>query len=46
MARNACTEIILAQTLEPLTGQGGFLAFGEYLKGMKLRERVSQHLPA
>ena len=46
MVRNDLTGIRLKQTFEPLTGQGGFLAFGEYLRGMKLRERVATHLPA
>ena len=46
MVRNDLTGIKLKQTFEPLTGQGGFLAFGEYLRGMKLRERVATHLPA
>jgi hypothetical protein len=46
MVRNACTGIKLGQTDEPLTGQGGYLAFGEYLKGMRLSERVNRHLPA
>ncbi len=46
MVRNDLTGIKLKQTTEPLTGQGGFLAFGEYLRGVRLRERVSTHLPA
>ncbi len=46
MVRNDLAGIKLKQTTEPLTGQGGFLAFGEYLRGMKLRERVATHLPA
>ena len=33
MVRNDLTGIKLKQTTEPLTGQGGFLAFGEYLRG-------------
>ncbi len=45
MVRNDLAGIKLEQTTEPLTGQGGFLAFGEYLKGMRLRERVKAHLP-
>ena len=46
MVRNDFAGIKLEQTTEPLTGQGGFLAFGEYLKGMRLRERVMTHLSA
>lgn len=46
MVARDLSGIKLDRTDEPLTGQGGFLAFGEYLKGMKLRERVERHLPA
>jgi hypothetical protein len=46
MVRNALTRIKIEQTDEPLTGQGGFLAFGEYMRGMRLEERVNRHLPA
>ena len=46
MVRNGFTGIKLARTDEPLTGQDGYLAFGEYLRGMKVRERVERHLPA
>ena len=46
MVRNDLAGIKLEQTDEPLTGQGGFLSFGEYLKGMQLRKRVERHLPA
>ncbi len=34
MVRNEVTRIKIGQTDEPLTGQGGFLAFGEYMMGM------------
>ena len=46
MVRNGRTSIKLGQIDEPLTGQGGFLAFGEYMRGMRLTERVNRHLPA
>ena len=46
MVRKDLAGIKLERTDEPLTGQGGFLAFGEYLEGMQLRKRVTQHLPA
>ena len=46
MVRNEVTRIKIGQTDEPLTGQGGFLAFGEYMRGMRLEERVNRHLPA
>lgn len=45
MLRNNLERIKIGQTDEPLTGQGGFLAFGEYLKGMRIEERVNTHLP-
>lgn len=45
MLRNELTRIKIGQTDEPLTGQGGFLAYGEYMRGMKVRERVNTHLP-
>ena len=38
--------IKLESTKESLTGQGGFLAFGESLEGMQLRKPVTQQLPA
>jgi len=46
MGGNACTGINRGQTGEPLTAQGGSLAFGESLKGMRRSERVNRHLPA
>ena len=46
MARNDPDGIGLEQTPDPLTGQGGFLAFGESLRRVRLRERVATHLPA
>lgn len=45
MVNGGQVRIKLERTDEALTGQGGFLAFGEYLKGMKVRERVEEHLP-
>ncbi len=45
MVNGGQVRIKLDRTGEALTGQGGFLAFGEYLNGMKVRERVEQHLP-
>ena len=45
MVRIEVTRIKIGQTDELLTGQGGFLAFGESMKGMRLEERV-MHLPA
>ncbi len=38
--------IKLMRTEEPLTGQGGLLAFLEYVAGMRIEERVTAHLPA
>ncbi|MBW8067083.1 MAG: IS1380 family transposase [Ferrovum sp.] len=46
MVNGGQIRIKVDRTEEALTGQGGFLAFGEYLNGMKVRERVEQHLPA
>ena len=46
MVNRGQVRIKLERTEEALTGQGGFLAYGEYLNGMKVRERVERHLPA
>ena len=45
MVRNEVTRIMIGQTNEPLKRQGRFLAFGEYLKGMRFGERVERYLP-
>ena len=46
MVNRELSGINLERTNERLTGQGGFLAFGEYLKGMKIPDLVKRHLPA
>ncbi len=46
MVRNGQMGIKLERTDEPLTGQGGYLPFFEYLRGMDLRKLVERHLPA